>query len=124
MVNRVQTRRMTDLEYEAEIARLTAERDELACSVERLESALAEAAHAATEDEESFPDAVVERLVAGENPIRVFREHRGLSIRKLAEAAGISAGYLSDIETGKRTGTTATIKALAEVLAVDLDMLV
>lgn len=124
MVNRVQTRRMTDLEYEAEIARLTAERDELAGSVERLESALAEAAHAATEDEESFPDAVVERLVAGENPIRVFREHRGLSIRKLAEAVGFSAGYLSDIETGKRTGTTATLKALAEGLAVDLDMLV
>jgi hypothetical protein len=40
----------------------------------------AAAAFAATRDQESVPDAIVGRLIDGENPIRVWREHRGLSL--------------------------------------------
>ncbi|TAN61460.1 MAG: XRE family transcriptional regulator [Magnetospirillum sp.] len=88
---------------------------------ERAETA---AAFAASRDEESFPDEVAARLVAGDNPVKVFREHRDLSLRQLAAASGLSLGYLSDIENGKRKGPTDTMKALATALAVDLDMLV
>jgi hypothetical protein len=78
----------------------------------------------ATRDEESFPVAVVWRLLPGERPVAVFREPRRLSLRAFADAAGLSPGYLSDLENGRRTGPVATMKALAAALRVDLDMLV
>jgi ribosome-binding protein aMBF1 (putative translation factor) len=74
-------------------------------------------------EESVVPLAVSRRLLAGENPVRVWREARGMSIGALAEAANITSAYLSQIETGKRSGTIATLKVLATALAVDLDLL-
>jgi len=73
---------------------------------------------------ESVPMTVVEQLAAGVSPVRVWREHRGLSLRALAEKAGISAALLSEIETGKKDGSVRTLAALARVLSVALDDLV
>jgi len=39
----------------------------------------------------------------------------------LAKAAGISKPYLSQIETGKRRGTTKVFTAIAKALDLDLD---
>lgn len=72
-------------------------------------------------EDEVVPFETTTRLLAGENPIRVWREFRGLSASRLAEAAGISAGYLSQIETGQREGTLSTLRAVARVLSVSLD---
>lgn len=73
---------------------------------------------------ESFPATLVDRLLAGENPIRVYRDHRGLTQKQLAAAAGINPVYLSQIETGKRTGSTRTLVSVADALGVDVDDLV
>lgn len=73
--------------------------------------------------EERIPSAIVERLLAGENPMRVWRDHRGLSVRELAERAGLSASYVSEIETGKKDGSVSAMKKIAETLSVDLDEL-
>ena len=43
--------------------------------------------------------------------------------KELAEAAGISQSYLSEIERGAREGTLSTIKAIAKALAVPLTVL-
>ena len=88
---------------------------------ELIEDRLAEAAYQRTRDQESVPGKVVDRLLAGENPITVWREHRGMTLRALAEAAGFDPGYLSQLENGKRTGPVATLKKLATVLGIDLD---
>ena len=48
-------------------------------------------------DEESFPAEVVDQLLAGRNPIGVFRRHRGMRQRHLAGAVGINRVYLSQI---------------------------
>ena len=64
-------------------------------------------------DQESIPDAVVGRLLDGENPVRVWREHRGLSLRALAEQADTTPSTLSAIETGKSGGQGATLRRLA-----------
>jgi hypothetical protein len=85
-----------------------------------VEEAQAAAAHADTRDQESVPAAVVDRLLAGENPARVWREHRGLTLSAVAEKAGIGKGYLSQIEKGERRGTVATLGKLALVLRIDL----
>ena len=51
------------------------------------------------------PDEIMRRELAGESPIILWREHRGLTQQELATRAGISKPYLSQIETGKRQGT-------------------
>ncbi|MBX3490680.1 MAG: helix-turn-helix transcriptional regulator [Parvibaculum sp.] len=70
---------------------------------------------------EPVPGAVAHRIADGENPVRVWREHRGLKAIELARATGMSAPYLSEIETGKKDGTFRTMAAIAEVLGVSLD---
>jgi len=67
---------------------------------------------------------MVDRILGGENRIRVWREHRGLTARALAEAAGIAQPFLSQIETGKREGTVDTLRRIAEVLSATIDDLV
>ena len=76
------------------------------------------------EDEESFPIEVADRLLAGENAIRVYRNHRGMTQKQLAEDAGINAVYLSQIERGTRTGSARTLAAIAEALSIDVDALI
>ena len=75
-------------------------------------------------EEELLPAAMVDAILNGENRIRVWREHRGLTALALAKAAGIAAAYLSQIETGKRDGTVETYRKLAEALRVSLDDLI
>ncbi|MDJ0685379.1 MAG: helix-turn-helix transcriptional regulator [Alphaproteobacteria bacterium] len=75
-------------------------------------------------NEETFPADVVDRLLAGERPLKVFREYRGMTQKALAAAVDINPIYLSQIETGKRTGSTKVLSALARALDLDLDDLV
>lgn len=72
-------------------------------------------------EEEAVPAAVVDRLLAGENALRVWREHRGLSVSRLAAEAGLSQAYVSQIETGKREGSVASLAALASALGVAIE---
>ena len=67
---------------------------------------------------------MADRLLAAENAVKVFRDHRGLTQQQLAGAAGINPLYLSQIERGVRTGSARTLSALAEVLGVDVDDLI
>jgi DNA-binding XRE family transcriptional regulator len=75
-------------------------------------------------EEELIPAEYVYRMLDGENRVAVWREYRGLSAKALAEAAGITQGYLSQIETGKRDGTVGTMKKIAEALRLSLDEIV
>jgi DNA-binding XRE family transcriptional regulator len=75
-------------------------------------------------EEELVPSEMVDRILAGENRVRVWREHRGLSVSALAEKAGIAQPYLSQIETGKREGTLQTMKKIADALKLTVDDLI
>jgi len=79
------------------------------------------AIEAVKQGEELVPSEVVYAILDGENPIRVWRKYRGYTQRELAEAAGISKPYLSQIETGKRKGTTEVLSAVARALDLTLD---
>lgn len=54
--------------------------------------------------EELIPAEFVNRMIDGENKIKVWREYRGLSARDLAEKAGISVDKLDRIENGELNG--------------------
>ncbi len=75
---------------------------------------------AAAEDE-LVPAALVERLANGESPLRVWREHRGLTQQALADAAGVGKSYISQLEAGIKTGALGTLRSLAAALKIDLD---
>jgi mRNA-degrading endonuclease RelE of RelBE toxin-antitoxin system/DNA-binding Xre family transcriptional regulator len=70
------------------------------------------------------PAELVNRIIDGENSIRVWREYRKLSAADLAAKAGISAAYISELESGKKTGGVATLRKIANALDLDLDDLV
>jgi DNA-binding XRE family transcriptional regulator len=80
-----------------------------------------EAKKAIAEGEELIPSEVTYAILDGDNPVRVWREHRGLTQQRLAEAAGISAPYLSQIESGKRKGSAKVLAAIAKELGLSLD---
>jgi DNA-binding transcriptional regulator YiaG len=71
-----------------------------------------------------LPKKVVDRLAAGENPIRVLREWRDMTQTYISFRTDISQGHLSDIESGRRTGTPAALRKIADVLKVPLDLLI
>ena len=61
------------------------------------------------------------RLLAGDNPVRVWREHRGIKVGELATATKLSQAYVSQIEAGKREGSLGAMKAIATALDVTAD---
>ncbi len=98
---------------------------EFLLAADAAENAADVAAFRAAADEEVLPHAVVKRLVAGEHPLKVFREYRGLTQAELAEKAGTKPAYLSQVETGKRAGGRKLLARLARALEVELaDLLV
>lgn len=72
---------------------------------------------------EGFPADVVHAILDGKNPVKILREHRGVTQAALAKAAGISKLYVSQIETGRRKGSLETLRALAKALKVDIDLI-
>lgn len=74
--------------------------------------------------DELVPGEVVDRLLAGENPVKVWREHRGLTQAGLADQADLSQSYVAMIERGERTGRIDALRKIAAALRVDLDDLV
>lgn len=71
-----------------------------------------------------LPKDVVDRLAKGESPVRVLREWRAVTQMYLSFKTGLSQGFISDIENGRRVGTPAALRKIADMLKVPLDLLV
>lgn len=78
----------------------------------------------ASEEAELFPDALVERLLSDEHPLKVWREYRGLTLAVLAAACTVTTSALSLIEKGKREPSVALLKRLTLALRCDMDDLI
>lgn len=72
-------------------------------------------------EDEAVPAHVVWELVNSERPLRVWREYRGLTLQALADQVGISKSYLSQIESGSRSGSANVLKRIAAALNLSLD---
>ena len=82
---------------------------------DRAKAALAEG------EDELIPADYVNRLLNGENALRVYRDLRGLTQAALGEKAGVGRVTVAEIETGRKQGSVATLRALANALGVSLD---
>lgn len=94
---------------------------------ERLSAALEDAEDAAlfdavkaADDGSRIPAVVANAILDGEQPVKAWREHRGMTQDALAARAGISKPYLCQIENRKRVGAIKTLKAIAAALAVSV----
>jgi Helix-turn-helix domain len=71
-----------------------------------------------------LPKHLIDRLAKGDNPVRVLREWRDVTQLHLSFKTNLSQGYISDVETGRRKGTAAALRLIADALEVPLDLLV
>ncbi|MGA7979449.1 MAG: helix-turn-helix transcriptional regulator [Chromatiaceae bacterium] len=79
---------------------------------------------AMADEGEAVPHEVMRRLVEGESPLRVWREHRGLTQAVLAERAGVDKTYISQIEAGRKSASVKVMSRLGAALGVTLDDLI
>lgn len=70
-----------------------------------------------------LPAEVSAALMRGETLLKALRKWRKLSQVELAAATGLGQGYLSDIESGRRRGTTETLAKIATALDIDPEWL-
>ena len=89
--------------------------------LEELEDMKSNASIIHARDEEGFPAELAKRFMDGDHPVRVFRQYRGMKAVQLARRIGKSPSYLSEIETGKKPGSVAVLRQIADALGVDLD---
>ncbi|MGA2741999.1 MAG: helix-turn-helix transcriptional regulator [Bryobacteraceae bacterium] len=71
-------------------------------------------------EDELIPLEIAERRLAGESPVKVWRQHRGMTQEKLAKTSGVSRPMIAAIETGHKRGGIATLNKLAAALRIDL----
>jgi DNA-binding XRE family transcriptional regulator len=105
-------------EYESLLDRIEDAEDKAA--IDRLEGRIAKMGFTeATKD--YLPIQLVERLIAGEHPIRVWRAYRGMTREAAAAKAGVAPSYLTEIETRKKPGSFDAMIKLAAALGISLD---
>jgi hypothetical protein len=74
-------------------------------------------------EEETYPAQVADALLDGENPVRVLRAWRGLTLQQVADACGVTNAHVSQVEQGKRAMSAGVLKKMAEALRVDVGLL-
>ncbi|KIO48486.1 helix-turn-helix domain-containing protein [Nitrosospira sp. NpAV] len=77
----------------------------------------------AVDDGSRIPGEVTHTILEGTHPIKAWRTYRKLTQQALAEKAGISKPFLSQIEGRKRVGTIAVLTALSRALDVPVNLL-
>ena len=95
----------------------------------RMVAALADAADVAAigrawdEDAagETVPGEVVNAVLDGTTALRAWRLYRGFTLDALAARIGVSKGYLSQMERGRKPGTLGVLRRLADALGVSID---
>jgi DNA-binding XRE family transcriptional regulator len=107
-------------EYEVLLARLGDEDAEDAVAARLIRESL----EAEKRGEEIFlPTETWEQIETGTHPIEAIRRFRGLTQTQLASKAGITQGFLSEIENRKKTGDVSVLKRVAAALGAPLDVI-
>ena len=75
-------------------------------------------------EKSDLPQELLDLIAAGQwHPVKLVRKFRGMTQKDLAEAAGISRPYLTEIETRRKSGSIAALKTLALTLRVPVGLL-
>lgn len=72
-------------------------------------------------DEELLPSEFVDRALSGDSLLKLWREYRSLTKTALSRASGVNRVQIADIEAGRKTGSVATLRRLADALGISVD---
>ena len=72
----------------------------------------------------ALPKEVSAMLLRGDRLMKAIRKWRGMTQTDLATKTGLTQGYVSDLESGRRAGTRETLVLIAKHLDVDPDWLI
>ena len=115
-------------ENQETVTLLRADYEALLKGVEDAEDRAAVLEHQLSKARRKVPEMLTleeaDRLIAGESPIKVWREKRRLTQQALAGLGQISKSFLSEIENGTKEPSVDTLRKLAHELKTDLDSLV
>lgn len=75
------------------------------------------------DDGARIPGEVASAISGGVHSVKAWRKHRGLAQQELADGAGISKAFLSQIESRKRMGSIVVLSALGRALEVPMNLL-
>lgn len=84
---------------------------------------MANRAHVCSRYEAALPPEVSAAILRGDSRLKAIRNWRGVTQLHLNFKTGVAQGYLSDLESGRRTGTPETIAKLAQALNVPAEWL-
>lgn len=87
--------------------------------LEDLKDRQAVADYLANPHQETIPAKVADQLLAGVNPIRVWRKHRRFSRQHLASLCGVTPEYLAQLERGLARSEPDITQRLATALGVE-----
>lgn len=96
----------------------------LAAMIEDAEDIQALEAFYADDDGFRIPGSLLRRELAGESPVMLWREHRGVTLEQLADITNIDQVVLAQIERGILPVPDESMTKLAQALDVPEDILV
>jgi len=97
-----------------------AESRRIEAMLDELEDIRAFDAALARQDRCLIPFEVTSAILDGARPIRAWREHRGISLNALADAAGIESSRLAQLDVGAKAAAD-ELQRLAQALQVQAD---
>lgn len=89
--------------------------------IDELEDIRALDAVLAKPDRRMIPFEVTSAILDGASPIRAWREHRGMGLSALAEAAGVAPARLTELEAGTSKAAPNDVRRFARALGVQVD---
>jgi DNA-binding Xre family transcriptional regulator len=66
-----------------------------------------------------LPVAVSAAMLKGDSLLRALRRWRDKTQQQVSAETGLAQGYLSDLESGRKTGTSETLQKIAKALNVE-----
>jgi ribosome-binding protein aMBF1 (putative translation factor) len=96
------------------------EYDQLVVAANEDAADAAVARKAIARNEETINEAEMDELLTAKTPLAFWRRKRGLTQTDLAKAAGIAQGFLSEIESGLKTGDVTVLQRIAVALEISL----
>lgn len=106
-------------EYEELVARV----DELAEEEEDVAIYDARMAELSSTEDGTLPKEVSAAVLRGDTRLKAIRQWKGITQLNLSFKTDIGQGYLSDLESGRRSGTPETIAKIAEALSIPVKWL-
>ena len=66
-----------------------------------------------------LPDEVSQMMLRGDSLLKALRKWRNLNQLDMVPLTGLTQGYISDLESGKKKGSPETLRSIAGALKID-----